>query len=704
LTEEGNDRVPTSPKGTTPAQSARLTIVVAALAVAVVAAGGWYWLKGRTSGPRPGSAEYETATRAFYHGLAALEVGLLDDAKDQFSRATQAVPGEAASWANLGLTELRRGEIDPAANAVEQALRLAPNHADVLMLASRLASARGQVDEGVALLRRALAGDPSSLRVRFALVEEVERAGQTNGTEVIGLLDDLVRRAPANLALVVERARVAAQRQDEARAADSVMKLEALAGGWPPLAAEQLNGLRDAVRARQWTDAVRSAALLRNVLARVPAFGEGLGQVRTPAELVAPPLSSFIALVPPRSRPAAPDGGLAFTAETTALTGQPVVLYRAGSPRPTLLSADGMGLRPVAGSDAAMVSWPAGQAGAVAILDWNHDFLPDLALAGTGGVRLLLQAPDGRFSDSTPPEGIDGSAVSSLWPADVEMDGDLDLVVAVRQGPTRILRNNGDGTWRATDAFAALTDVRAFAWADLDGDADPDGAFLDGSGMLRVALNRQAGSFTVEPTIAAAGPAAALAVADLDADGAFEILTLGRDGTVRSTVRQGTGWQVRTVATWAGAGMLDAATAALVVADFDNNGAIDVAVSNGRATQLWLGDESGALRTDGIAIDGRATLAADLDGNGVLDLVGTANGQVTRWLGRAPAGYRFKDVRVRSQQNAGDQRINTFALGGDIEVRAGLLWQKQPIVSDAPLHFGLGTTTSIDPSCRVAST
>src|SRR5687768_7252619 len=219
---EGNDAVPTSPKATTPSrQSARLLAL--ALVVAVATAG-WYWLMRPGAGPRPGSPEYETATRAFYHGLAALEVGLLDDARDQFASATQAAPDEAATWANLALTELRRGEVEPAAAAVERALALAPGHADVLMLASRLASARGDVDEGVALLRRALAADPSSLRARFALMEEIERAGQSDPAEVTALLDDLVQRAPSNLALIVERARVAAQRQDAARAADSVKK------------------------------------------------------------------------------------------------------------------------------------------------------------------------------------------------------------------------------------------------------------------------------------------------------------------------------------------------------------------------------------------------------------------------------------------------------------------------------------------------
>jgi tetratricopeptide (TPR) repeat protein len=676
-----------------PSRAARIIPIV--LVIAALAVGGWYWLTRRNAGPQPGSPEYETATRAFYHGLAALEVGLLDDAREQFSRATRAAPAEPASWANLGLTELRRGEIEPAAAAVDEALRLAPGHADVLMLASRLASARGQVEEGVALLRRAMGADPTSLRIRFALVEEIERAGQAEGTELIGLLDDLVAQAPTNLALVVERARVAAQRQDADRAADSVMKLEALAGGWPPLAAEQLNGLRRAVNAGQWTDAVRSAALLRNVLARVPAFSESLGQVRTPAELVAPPLTAYVTMTAPRARPAPPDAGLAFTAERTASPGRPIVLFQSNSPTPALLVAEDGGLRAVGAGDA-LATWTVGQAEAVSVLDWNHDFLPDVALGGAGGVRLLLQGADGRFNDSTPPDGMDGAMVTALWPADVEMDGDLDLVAGVAGAPVRVLRNNGDGTWRGTDAFAAFTDARVFAWADLDGDADPDGAFLDGGGTLRVALNRQAGSFAAEPAVSGAGPAVALAVADLDADGTFELLTLGRDGTLRATTRRGTEWQARTVATWPDADTLDPATASLVAADLDNNGALDVAASNGRTTRVWLGGESGVLQITPAPVDGRVVLAADLDGNGVLDLVGTANGQVSRWLGRAPAGYRAKEVRVRAQQNAGDQRINTFALGGDIEIRAGLLWQKQPIASAAPLHFGLGTATAID--------
>ena len=52
-------------------------------------------------------------------------------------------------------------------------------------------------------------------------------------------------------------------------------------------------------------------------------------------------------------------------------------------------------------------------------------------------------------------------------------------------------------------------------------------------------------------------------------------------------------------------------------------------------------------------------------------------------------------MRPRAQPTAGDQRINSFGVGGEIEIRSGLLTQKQTLTG-APAHFGLGTRTAID--------
>ena len=89
--------------------------VVLALTLAVVAGLASYVAVKRRAGlPSPGSEAYEQTTRRFFRGLAALQVGLVDAAKQEFTQATALAPGEPASWANLGLAHLRLGEFDAA--------------------------------------------------------------------------------------------------------------------------------------------------------------------------------------------------------------------------------------------------------------------------------------------------------------------------------------------------------------------------------------------------------------------------------------------------------------------------------------------------------------------------------------------------------------------------------------------------------------
>ena len=50
---------------------------------------------------------------------------------------------------------------------------------------------------------------------------------------------------------------------------------------------------------------------------------------------------------------------------------------------------------------------------------------------------------------------------------------------------------------------------------------------------------------------------------------------------------------------------------------------------------------------------------------------------------RGTAAYHWHVMRPRAQPTAGDQRINSFGIGGDIEIRSGLLTQKQAITGTA---------------------
>ena len=647
------------------AKSTRTIAIVAAL-VAVIAAGVLLWR--RPSLPAPGSEPYEQVTRAFYHGLAAMEVGLLDDARQRFTRATQIVPQEPAAWANLGLAQLRLGELDAAAAPVERARQLAPGNADVVLLAARMEISRGRLDEGMALLRRAIELDPDALRARFALAEELERSPQPNGPEEAArLLDEIVQRDPDNLAALVEAARVAARRQDAPRLRAMVSRIEPLAPGWPDVAVEQFRGLKAAADASRWDDAARGTVLLRNVLARVPAFGEGLAVVRTPAELIAEPFDRFVALEPSVATPSAPDA-ITFTTEPL------------GSALPAPLLAD-----------------------------LNNDFRLDRLRADAQGIHLAFEDGAGGFGQLS----SFACECVAAWPADVEMDGDLDIVAGRANGATFVLRNNGTPStalgagpeWTPIEVFATVQGARAFAWADIDGDADADAVFVDATGVLHILPNRQAGQFArVEATLPA--NIVAMTVADINADGVFDVVTLDAGGVLRRTSRgmsprgRPSGrpddeWETADVARWQGLNNAAPGTHRLFAADLDNNGGLDLIAAGAGESRIWLSDPAYTFTGIQNTPEGEVFSVADVNTDGRLDLLARTRGGAVRHLTSGRANYHWTTVRPRAQANAGDQRINSFGVGGDVEVRSGLLVQKQPLTG-GPVHIGLGSRTSID--------
>ncbi len=685
-----------------------LLVLVIALALVAVAVIGSYLALNRHRGlPSPETEAYEQTTRRFYRGLAGLQVGLVDAARQEFTEASTLAPGEPAVWANLGLSQLRLGEFDAAGTAIERAAALAPASGDVAFLRGRLETSRGRREEGIAHLRQAVALDPRSLQARTALIQEIENAGGPNAdAEAQQLLEELLTLQPDSVAVLVERARLAAKRTDAALLQDSVRRLEKFASTWPPEVVERYRALQQA----SGGEAARAIAFLRNVLARVPAFRESRRLVTPSTELIAEPFTRFLRLPTPVATPSAADDALAFSPEFVGEA--PPTPWAAltafsfdGDERPAVFAADSREVRRVDAASPALPfpgtdGGPVPPGGLVA-LDWNHDFRMDLAAAGPGGVRLFIQSTNGTFSDETAAASREGGPApldaTGAWAADIEMDGDLDIVVGVRAGPPVVLRNNGDGTWRPVQPFAAVAGLHAFAWGDLDADGDPDAALVGDGGALHVFANLQAGQFQ-----RLAGPdshqsgTVAVVLGDVNADGALDLVTLDSSGAIRRASLSTGAWSVESLATWPELSRGAAAgTARLILADVDNNGALDLVASGPAGTGIWLAGEDRAMRRLGVAVEAEVWSVLDLGSDGQLDLVGLSAGRPVRLTGRGARGYHYQVIRPRAQTAAGDQRINTFGIGGEVEVRSGLLVQKQTITG-ATVHVGLGTRTSID--------
>ncbi len=134
------------------------------------------------------------------------------------------------------------------------------------------------------------------------------------------------------------------------------------------------------------------------------------------------------------------------------------------------------------------------------------------------------------------------------------------------------------------------------------------------------------------------------------------------------------------------------ASANLLLADFDNNGSIDILAGDGR---ILLGDRKKYSEIK-IPAGLRIGAAADLNQDGRLDLIGIdASGKPVQLINHGGKNYSWQTVRVRAASGKGDQRINSFGIGGQIEIRSGLLTQGQ-IINSPVLHFGLGDRMQTD--------
>ena len=92
----------------------------------------------------------------------------------------------------------------------------------------------------------------------------------------------------------------------------------------------------------------------------------------------------------------------------------------------------------------------------------------------------------------------------------------------------------------------------------------------------------------------------------------------------------------------------------------------------------------------------RAGAAADLDGDGRLDLVGIdRDGKAVIARNRGTKTYHYQVVRPKSATVLGDQRINSFGIGGEVEVRSGLHVQRT-LIGSPIVHIGLGEATSTE--------
>jgi hypothetical protein len=430
-----------------------------------------------------------------------------------------------------------------------------------------------------------------------------------------------------------------------------------------------------------------------------------------------------------------------------------------------------------AGSGLDVAGWNMG----VAVGDVNNDGLPDVLLTQYGGVKLFLNKGGGKFEDVTREAGLS----NDLWATsaaffDYDRDGLLDLVVvnyldcplkAKCQGPagtpdfcgpknfpgtcSKLFHNIGPGPGAdGKPARVRFKDVSfesgigrlpgpglGVVCADFDGDGWPDVFVANDGQPNRLWINQHDGTFKDEAAsrnVAYTGMGKAfagmgVALGDTANSGMLDLFVTHLNHETNTLWRQGPRGRFRDASVEAGLASptLRGTGFGTLMADFDCDGALDIAVVNGRIisggkasgtglgfwepyaerNQLFANDGRGKFRdlsASNKALCGRWNVARglacyDLDGDGGPDLLVTSIGDRARLL-RNTAPQRGHWLKVR----AFDPELKRDAFGAEVRVKAGGVERLRLInpaesflCSGSPVaHFGLGAADGVE-SIRV---
>lgn len=419
----------------------------------------------------------------------------------------------------------------------------------------------------------------------------------------------------------------------------------------------------------------------------------------------------------------------------------------------------------------------AGLGNGLAVGDINNDGFPELLVTEYDRVRLFLNHGGRRFSDIAAAAGITNRhwSVPAAF-VDFDRDGWLDLVVGnyldydpTQQCPdargrpdfcgphgfhstiTRLFRNLGSAF--GTPCFEDVT-VRSgiartpgkamqIVCADFDGDRWPDIFITDDGLPNRLFMNQRNGRFAEEAVargVAYTGmgaPAANMGVAlgDTDGNGLFDLFVPHLTGENHTLWRQSPRGLFQDITAragllampWHGTGF------GAVFADFDRDGALDLAVSNGgirrrsgperapiapgipafwspyaEPAQLFASKGDGSFTEIsatnpalcGQALVGRGLACGDLDNDGAPDLVLVGIGSAVKVLrNRATGTNHWIGIRAIDPALGGRD-----AYGTEIIVTSGQRrWWRlvQPAHSyassnDPRVQIGLGSAAKVD--------
>ncbi len=356
----------------------------------------------------------------------------------------------------------------------------------------------------------------------------------------------------------------------------------------------------------------------------------------------------------------------------------------------------------------------------VAVGDLDGNLTPDLVVGTSAANLVLLNDGLGNFTESVGvlPVSTEQSVVIEL--ADVDMDGDLDVFVGNANDFTpadELYINDGTGVFSDGSAQlpAYVSHTQFAAFADVDGDGDPDLLTQGANRETVLLLNNGEGRFrdsTLVPgaSIPALLNVGSIALGDLDGDGDLDAFVAAWTESVGNAIWLNDGAGSFTDAS---AGLPDIREYSVDVAlgDLDGDGDLDAYVTNtgvcalgscvGRTTgqdHVYLNDGNASFVEEPdvpaeLQLDSSVSLG-DVDGDGDLDALITTSDMVTTddrlYLGRGDGS--FVDVTVESGFPLIEAGVFASALAdtdgdGDLDLILGLAGANRLYLNHLPEPF-----------------
>ena len=272
----------------------------------------------------------------------------------------------------------------------------------------------------------------------------------------------------------------------------------------------------------------------------------------------------------------------------------------------------------------------------IVVGDFNNDGRLDIVSENptNGSLSILIGNGDGTFQSATPVNMNAGvSSASAMVAADFNGDGRMDLALSA-DGFFVVLLGNGDGTFKAPVDYPVPFGAYLFV-GDFNGDGKPDvataGSEYTGTGnvsTISVLLNEGDGTFKPHVDYSVPGEALALVGADFNNDGKLDLAlaTGGLSAGVSVLLGFGDGAFASPI-TYASK-LLSVYATSLAVADFNGDGKLDIAMTDDflyfNSVAILRGNGDGTFQNPPLLYSGgflpAAMVALDMNGDGKPDL------------------------------------------------------------------------------------